>query len=56
MCKGSLIIQKSHSDRLRSQVLEASLKLKELCFYLGAVNETSGKAEKKEWGKFHLEM
>lgn len=56
MFEGSLINLKTiHSNTLRSQVLEASLRLKELCC-LGAVNETSGKAEKKEWGKFHLGM
>lgn len=45
-----------HSDKLRSHVLEISLRRKKLCFYFGTVNETSGKAEKKEWGKFHLGM
>lgn len=39
-----------HKDRLRSPVLEASLRRKELCFCLG-VNGTSGKAEERGRGE-----
>lgn len=39
-----------HRDRLRSPVLEASLRQKELCFCL-IVNDTSGKAEERERGE-----